>query len=60
MCFASNRIKLALWWPSYSKLVREITGLPLVSMSLATQNRTWSARNWDIGVGRTIDCTPFN
>ena len=36
---------------SYANLVREITGLPLVGMTLATRNRTWSARHWDIGVG---------
>ena len=42
---------------SYANLVREITGLPLVGMTLATQNRTWSARHWDIGVGRAVDCT---
>ena len=41
----------------YANLVREITGLPLVGMTLATRNRTWSARHWDIGVGRAIDCT---
>ena len=42
---------------SYANLVREITGLPLVGMTLATQNRTWSARHWDMGVGREVDCT---
>ncbi len=42
---------------SYANLVREITGLPLVGMTLATRNRTWSARHWDIGVGRAVDCT---
>lgn len=42
---------------SYSNLVREVTGLPLVGMTLATQSRTWSARHWDIGVGRAVDCT---
>ena len=42
---------------SYANLVREITGLPLVGMTLATGNRTWSARHWDIGVGRAVDCT---
>ena len=42
---------------SYANLLREITGLPLVGMTLATRNRTWSARHWDIGVGRTVDCT---
>lgn len=42
---------------SYANLVREITGLPLVGMTLATRNCTWSARHWDIGVGRAVDCT---
>ena len=30
---------------SYANLVRETTGLPLVGMTLATRNRTWSARH---------------
>ena len=42
---------------SYANLVREITGLPLVGMTLATGNRTWSTRHWDVGVGRAVDCT---
>ena len=42
---------------SYANLVREITGLPLVGMTLATSDRAWSARHWDIGVGRAVDCT---
>ena len=42
---------------SYANLVREMTGLPLIGMTLATRNRTWSARHWDIGVGREVDCT---
>ena len=42
---------------SYANLVRELTGLPLVGMTLATGDRTWSARHWDIGVGRSVDCT---
>ena len=42
---------------SYANLVREITGLPLVGMTLATRSRTWSARHWEIGVGRAVDCT---
>ena len=42
---------------SYANLVREITGLPLVGMTLATRNRTWSARHWNIGVGLAVDCT---
>ena len=42
---------------SYANLVREMTGLPLVGMTLATGNLTWSARHWNIGVGRLVDCT---
>ena len=42
---------------SYAYLVREMTGLPLVGMTLATRNHTWSARHWDIGVGREVDCS---
>ena len=42
---------------SYANLVREMTGLPLVGMTLATRNHTWSARHWNIGVGRQVDCT---
>ena len=42
---------------SYANLVREMTGLPLVGMTLATGNRTWSARHWNIGVGKQVDCT---
>ena len=42
---------------SYANLVREVTGLPLVGMTLATGNRTWSARHWNIGVGKMVDCT---
>ena len=42
---------------SYANLVREITGLPLVGMTLATRDHTWSARHWDMGIGRAVDCT---
>lgn len=42
---------------SYANLVREVTGLPLVGMTLATGDRSWSARHWDVGVGRAVDCT---
>ena len=42
---------------SYANLLREVTGLPLVGVTLATGNRTWSARHWDTGVGRAVDCT---
>ena len=41
----------------YANLVREITGLPLVGMTLATGSHTWSARFWNIGVGRQVGCT---
>ena len=42
---------------SYANLAREITGTPLVGMTLATRDGTWSARHWNIGVGRAVDCT---
>lgn len=42
---------------SYANLVRESTGLPLVGMTLATGDRSWSARHWDRGVGKSVDCT---
>ena len=42
---------------SYANLIRESTNLPLVGMTLATGDGTWSARHWDKGVGRSVDCT---
>ena len=42
---------------SYANLVREITGFPLVGMTLASGDRTWAARHWDLGVGSNVDCT---
>ena len=42
---------------SYANLAREFTGLPLVGMTLATGNTTWSARHWNRGVGQDIECT---
>ena len=42
---------------SYANLVRESTGLPLVGMTLATGDRSWSARHWDQGVGKRVDYT---
>lgn len=42
---------------SYANLIREITGLPLVGMTLATGDEIWSARRWDIGAGPGVDCT---
>ena len=42
---------------SYANLVREITGLPLVGMTLATRDGTWSARHWDLGFGKNVGCS---
>ena len=42
---------------SYANLVRELTGLPLVGMTLAGRGRTWSARHWNVGVGKRVACT---
>ena len=42
---------------SYANLARELTGLPLVGMTLAGRDRTWSARHWNLGAGRQVDCT---
>ena len=39
---------------SYANLVREVTGLPLVGMTLGGGDRSWSARHWDHGVGRNV------
>ena len=42
---------------SYANLARELTGLPLVGMTLATGDNTWSARHWNTGAGRQVNCT---
>ena len=42
---------------SYAYLVREITGQPLVGMTLATKNNTWSARHWDVKSVNQINCS---
>lgn len=42
---------------SYANLVREITGHPLVGMTLAGRGRCWSARHWDQGVGASVTPT---
>ena len=42
---------------SYANLAREYTGLPLVGMTYAVGDDTWSARHWNIGAGRQVDCT---
>lgn len=67
LMFAHSHPRAAEWQPmsgpdreaeaSYANLVREITGLPLVGMTLATGDATWSARRWDVGAGTSIDCT---
>ena len=42
---------------SYAYLVKEITGQPLVGMTLATANTTWSARHWCVGSVNQVDCS---
>ena len=42
---------------SYAYLVREITGQPLVGMTLATGNNIWSARHWDVKSVNQVDCS---
>ena len=39
---------------SFGNLVREITGLPFVGMTLAGGDQSWSARFWDKGFGKNI------
>lgn len=41
---------------SYANLAREITGLPLVGLTLAA-DCTWSARHWDRDTGRDVEAT---
>lgn len=42
---------------AYANLVREMTGLPLVGMTLAGRDGTWSARHWDRGVAGDVAYT---
>ncbi len=39
---------------SFANLVREITGQPLVGMTLAGRGSAWSARHWDRGIGTEV------
>ncbi|MGH2652606.1 MAG: hypothetical protein ACRDHK_15500, partial [Actinomycetota bacterium] len=39
---------------SIANLAREMTGLPLVGMTLAGRDGSWSSRVWDVGRGRHV------
>jgi molybdopterin-synthase adenylyltransferase len=42
---------------SIANLAREVTGLPLVGMTLATGDGSWSSRFWDRGTGQDVNYT---
>lgn len=41
---------------AFANLVREITGHPLVGITYAGRDQSWSARHWDLGAG--LDVAP--
>ena len=41
---------------SFANLVREVTGFPLVGITYAGHDQSWSARHWDHGTG--LDVSP--
>jgi hypothetical protein len=42
---------------SFANLVRELTGYPLVGVTYAGHDRSWSARHWNQGTGREVSPT---
>jgi molybdopterin-synthase adenylyltransferase len=42
---------------SFANLVRELTGHPLIGITYAGHDRSWSARHWDIGTGTDVEPT---
>lgn len=42
---------------SFANLVRELTGHPLVGITYAGRDRSWSARHWDHGTGPDVSPT---
>ncbi len=45
---------------SFANLVRELTGHPLIGITYAGHDRSWSARHWDIGAGTDVEPTHCN
>lgn len=42
---------------SFANLVRELTGFPLVGITYASGDDSWSARHWDTGAGTRVSPT---